>query len=344
MKALVLEDTRKLVLTNVPDPTIDKNGVIVNVKANGVCRSDWHVWAGELASGSNVLGHELCGVIEEVGSEVKNFKRGDRVIVPISGSEGSCPYCLKGQVHLCDSPDIPGFTYSGGFGEYVPVPHADRNLVHLPEEIGFRDGAALGCRVMTSYHGIVDIAKVRPGETVVVYGCGGIGLSAIHIANSLGAHVIGVDINESNLNLAKEMGAIHTVNGKQNDPIEAVQELTRGGADVSVDALGIAQTCVNAIHSLRKGGRHLQIGVTSKAESGYISIPIDEMLMKGIHLYTTLGLPVHRFDKLLSSVAQGDLQPGKMVSGEIALSDVNRIFEDMANFSNTGTYVITKFD
>ncbi|MBM4761814.1 alcohol dehydrogenase catalytic domain-containing protein [Bacillus sp. B15-48] len=343
MKALVLEDVYKLVLTDVPDPTTDKDGVIVKVQANGVCRSDWHVWAGELASGSNVLGHELTGIIEEVGSEVKNFKKGDRVIVPITGSEGSCPHCLKGNVHLCESPDIPGFTYSGGFGEYVPVPHADRNLVHLPEEVGFTEGAALGCRVMTSYHGIVDIAKVRPGETVVVYGCGGIGLSAIHIANSLGAHVIGVDINDANLALAKEMGAIHTINSKNVNPIEAVQDLTGGGANVSVDALGIAQTCVNAIHSLRKGGRHLQIGVTSKAESGFISIPIDEMLMKGIHMYTTLGLPVHRFDTLLASVARGDLQPGRMVSGEISLADVNRVFEDMKNFSNTGTYVITNF-
>ena len=343
MKALVLEDVKKLAVKEIADPTIDKEGALVKVMANGVCRSDWHVWAGELDSGSSVLGHELCGIIEEVGSEVKNFKKGDRVIVPITGSEGSCPYCLKGQVHLCDAPDIPGFTYSGGFGEYVPVPRADRNLVHLPEEVSFPEGAALGCRFMTSYHGVVDIARVRPGETVVVYGCGGIGLSAIHIATSLGAHVIGVDINDSNLKLAKQMGAVHTINGKQKDPVEAVVEWTKGGADVSVDALGIAQTCVNAIHSLKKGGRHLQIGVTTKEENGYISIPIDEMLMKGIHLYTTLGLPVHRFDTLLSSVAEGKLQPGKMVSGEISISEVSDIFHNMSSFTNTGTYVVTTF-
>ncbi|WP_338448318.1 alcohol dehydrogenase catalytic domain-containing protein [Niallia oryzisoli] len=343
MKALVVEDVKKMVVKDVPDPTIDENGVLVNVKANGVCRSDWHVWAGDLPISQGVMGHELSGIVEEVGKNVRNFKRGDRVIVPFSGSDGTCPHCQQGHTHLCDSFLVPGLAYSGGYGEYVAVPLGDRNVIHMPEEVSFTDGAALGCRFMTAFEGIVGKINVQPGEWVVVYGCGGVGLSAINIATAVGANVIGVDINESNLDLARNMGAVYTINSRENNPVEAVKELTKGGADVSVDALGISQTCVNAINSLRKKGRHLQIGVTTKEEAGFISLPIDQMVMNEIRLETTLGMPAHRFKSMLPLVAQGRLNPGRMVNREVSLSEVNSIFEDMSNFATTGTFVVTKF-
>jgi D-arabinose 1-dehydrogenase-like Zn-dependent alcohol dehydrogenase len=344
MKALVVEDVKKMVVKEVADPTIDENGILVNVKANGVCRSDWHVWAGDLPMSAPVMGHELSGVVEEVGRNVKNFKRGDRVIVPFSGSDGSCPHCLKGNTHLCDSFLVPGIAYSGGYGEYVAVPLGDRNVIHMPEEVSFTDGAALGCRFMTAFEGIVGKVDVQPGEWVAVYGCGGVGLSAINIATAVGANVIGVDINDNNLNLAKEMGAVYTINSRNTDPIEAIKELTKGGADVSVDALGISQTCVSAINSLRKKGRHLQIGVTTKTEGGFISLPIDHMIINEIKLETTLGMPAHRFHSMLPLVANGRLNPGRMVTREVSLSEVNAIFEDMSNFATTGTFVVTKFE
>jgi D-arabinose 1-dehydrogenase-like Zn-dependent alcohol dehydrogenase len=344
MKALVLEDVKKMSVKEVANPTIDENGVLVKVKANGVCRSDWHVWAGDIPMYSPVMGHELTGVVEEVGSNVKGYKRGDRVIVPFSGSDGTCPHCLKGNTHLCDSFIIPGATYSGGYGEYVAVPLGERNVIHLPEEVSFADGAALGCRFMTAFHGLVDRINLQPGEWVVVYGCGGVGLSVINIAAAIGANVIGVDINEDNLELAKSMGAIYTINSKHTDPIQAVKELTKGGTDVSVDALGIPQTCVSGINSLKKGGRHLQVGVTTKEEAGFIPIPIDHMVMNEIQFVTTLGMPAFRYNHLLPLVAQGRLTPGKMVTREISLSEVNSIFEGMSNFTTKGTFVVTQFE
>ena len=266
------------------------------------------------------------------------------MIVPFSGSDGTCPHCLKGDTHLCDSFLIPGYAYSGGYAEYVAVPQGDRNVVHIPESISFRDAAALGCRFMTAYHGVVDQVKVLPGETVVVYGCGGIGLSAINIATAMGAAVIAVDINDGNLEIARNMGAVYTINSRNDDPVLAVQEITKGGADVSIDALGITQTCVNAINSLKKSGRHLQIGVTTKEEAGYISVPINDMVMKEITFYTALGMPPHRFGSMLSLIERGRVQPGKMVNREISLSEVNDIFEGMSNFANPGTFVVTKFE
>ena len=343
MKALVIEDVQKAVVKEVPVPEFEKDGMLIKTMANGVCRSDWHVWVGDHGIIQPIIGHEFSGVVEEVGSDVKNFKRGDRVIIPFSGSDGTCPYCISGDTHLCDSFLVPGSAYQGGYGEYVAVPLADRNAVHLPENLDFADAAALGCRFMTAYHGVIDRVHVLPGEKVVVYGCGGIGLSAIHIAASMGAYVIGVDINDDNLELAKKLGAHYTINSRNTDPVEAVKELTKGGADVSVDALGITETCINGINSLKKGGRHLQIGVTTKKEAGFISIPVDDMVLNEKSFITTLGIPAGRFTSLLEQVALGNLKPGKMVTRNIKLSEVEGIFEDMSNFATKGTFVVTDF-
>lgn len=344
MKALVLEGVKRCVVTEVPKPVIGNDGVIIRVMANGVCRSDWHMWVGDIQSPLPIIGHEFSGIIEDVGSDVKNLKTGDRVIVPFTGSDGTCPHCLRGNTHLCDSYIMPGGAYSGGYAEYVGVPLADRNVIKIPEEISFRDAAALGCRFMTAFHGIVDQAKVQVGESVVVYGCGGIGLSAINIANAMGATVIAVDINDANLEIAKQMGAVYVINSRSANPIEFVKEVTKGGADVSVDGLGIPQTCLSGINSLRKGGRHLQIGLTTKEEAGNIPIPVDYMIYNEIQFLTTVGMPTHRYNYLLPLVVSGRVNPGLMVTKEVALSDVNDVFEEMSSYSHTGTYVVTKFE
>jgi propanol-preferring alcohol dehydrogenase len=345
MKALVLEGIKELAIRDVPDPELSPGGAIIEVQANGVCRSDWHAWVGDnIRKYPVILGHEMTGVVTKVAEGVKNWKRGDRVVVPFSGSDGTCEYCRSGRSHLCDSFLVPGYTYAGGYAQYVNVPLADRNLVRLPESVSFRDGAALGCRFMTSFHGLVDRVAVQPGEWVVVYGCGGVGLSAINIAVALGATVIGVDINPANLALAKTMGAAFVIDASATDPVEATLQITNGGAHVSVDALGRAETCVNSIKSLRKAGRQLQVGVTTKKEGGQIAVPIDLMVFKELQITATIGMPAHRYDAMVPLVAAGRLVPGKMVTGEISLAQVSDIMEQMSASTNVGTYVVTKFD
>lgn len=344
MKALVLEAVQTLSLQDLPDPRPSRGDIVVRVMANGVCRSDWHAWIGDIPRNYPiVLGHELAGVVEEVASGVARFKKGDRVVVPFSGSDGVCRYCQRGWSHLCDQMTAPGRNYNGGYGEFVCVPMADRNVVRLPEEISFRDGAALGCRFMTSFHGIVDRAEVQAGEWVAVFGCGGIGLSAINIATVMGARVIGIDLNPANLALATAMGAEHVVDARSAKPVEAVTDITDGGADVSIDALGMAETCVNGLLSLRKGGRHLQIGLTTKKEAGYISVPVDLMVYRELKLIGTLGMAPHRYDAMVPLVANGRLTPGRMVTGEIGLSEVQGVFERMTRSEVTGTYVVTRY-
>src|SRR5215475_3711020 len=212
MRAAVLEATEKpFVVRDVPTPPLLPNGVILRVEANGICRSDWHIWKGDwswvgvVPQLPAVIGHEFCGVIEEVGADVTRWHKGDRVIVPFSGGEGTCEWCRNGYHNMCDTPILPGLVFGGGYGRYSSVPYADVNLVRLPESVGFVEAASMGCRFMTSFHGIVDQAQVSLGECVAAHGCGGIGLAAGPIAATLGVRVIAVEPPDSKADVGKEI-------------------------------------------------------------------------------------------------------------------------------------------
>ncbi|MEE2980074.1 MAG: zinc-dependent alcohol dehydrogenase family protein [Pseudomonadota bacterium] len=350
MRAAVMEGVREpLVVRDMPDPECAPHGAIVRVEANGVCRSDWHGWVGDWGwigvefEFPHVLGHEFCGVVEEVGAEVKRFKAGDRVIVPFSQGEGSCELCLTGHSNICQQGFAPGFSYWGGFGSMTALPHADTNLVLMPETMSFVDGAGLGCRYMTSFHGIVDQAQVRPGEWVAVHGCGGIGLSVIQIATALGANVIGIDIDPAKLTFAKRLGAVETVLAGNTDPAEAVHEITKGGAHVSVDGLGIKATCQNSIASLRPRGRHLQIGQTGAEEQGEIAVPIDVILGRELVLVGSSGMPAMGYGAMLNMIAAGRLAPGKLVTQTLSLEEAGAVLASMDNFSTIGIPVIDRY-
>jgi D-arabinose 1-dehydrogenase-like Zn-dependent alcohol dehydrogenase len=202
----------------------------------------------------------------------------------------------------------------------------------------------LGCRFMTSFHGVVDRAQVKPGEWVVVHGCGGIGLSAINIAAAMGANVIGVDIESASLELAKGMGAAHVINAKKTDPISAIFDLTGGGAHVAVDALGVAATCRNSIMSLRKQGRHLQIGLTTSAEQGEIPMPIDRIVLMELQLIGSLGMQASHYPAMLQMVVAKKVTPKAMVTGTVGLDGINKTFNEMNTFQNVGVTVINNYN
>lgn len=350
MRAAVMEALRKpLVVRDMPDPQCPPNGAIVRVEANGICRSDWHAWMGDWVwlgvapALPHVLGHEFSGVVEEVGKEIRNFKRGDRVVVPFSQGEGSCEYCRNGFSNICVTPLTPGIAYWGGYGRLVAVPFADFNLVPLPGDIDFLEASSMGCRFMTSFHGIVDRAQVKAGEWVAVHGCGGVGLSAIHIASAIGANVIGVDLDDRKLELAKKVGASHVVNAKKTDPIGAIIDITKGGAHVGVDALGIAATCRNAISSLRKQGRHLQIGLTTAAEQGEVPMPIDRIVLFELQMIGTLGMQASHYPAMLQMVQARKLSPKTMVTATVPLEKASDTLQAMTNFENVGVTIINKY-
>jgi D-arabinose 1-dehydrogenase-like Zn-dependent alcohol dehydrogenase len=351
MKAAVIEELRKpmVVHTNWPDPQPGPQDAIIRVEANGICRSDWHIWTGDWAwiglqlQLPKVIGHEFCGLVEEVGPQVTKFKKGERVVCPFNFSCGACEQCFSGHQNVCPNVGPAGFVYSGGYGRLAHVPLADVNLVPLPDSIPFVEAASMGCRFMTSFHGVVDQVKVRAGEWVAVHGCGGIGLAAIHIASALGANVIAVDINEKKLAMAKELGAIHTVNASQEDAPAAVQQLTSGGAHVSIDALGEAVTCRNAIMSLRTRGRHLQIGLTTQKEKGEVALPVDLLVVKELQLIGTVGMQPHRYPSMLSMVESGTLQPGKLIGRTVPIEQAGEVLASMTQYATIGATVVNQW-
>ena len=350
MKAAVMTGVRKpLEIREVPTPKAAPGGVLVRVEANGVCRSDWHAWVGDWSwFGLNlsmpwVLGHEFCGVIEEVGAGIRRFKKGDRVLVPFSQGEGTCEWCRSGHQNICDTPLVPGVAYWGGYGRRVAIPFADVNLVRLPDGVQFVDAASMGCRYMTAFHALVDQAQVRPGEWLAVHGCGGVGLSAVQIGAAMGANVIAVDVSEDKLAAARGEGALHTINASKDEPIGAILGLTGGGAHVSVDALGVKATCVNSVMCTRKRGRHLQVGLTSSEEQGQIALPIDIIVLKEVRIIGSLGMQAPNFSRMLHMVENRKLNPGKLVHRKIGLEEASGVLEAMDKFGTVGVTVISQY-
>ena len=345
MKAVVFHEFGgTLQLERVPDPTPPPNGVVLAVKANGICRSDWHGWMGHDSGITlpHVPGHECAGEIVACGAAVKRWKIGDRVVVPFSGGCGSCPPCQQGHTHICDHDFQPGFTAWGAFAEYVAVDYADVNLVRLPEEIAYTTAASLGCRFMTSWWGLTDRAQLQPEEWIAIHGCGGVGLSCMMIARSFGARVIAVDINKEKLALAKSLGAEVLIDANNDTVVADIHTSTRGGAHVSVDALGHPQTAYNSVACLRKRGRHVQIGL---AVAGYVDmkIPMNQVIGKELILLGSHGMPATAYPTMLRPIRQGDLQPQKLISHKVSLEESKDILAQMGTFQTKGVVVIDRF-
>lgn len=329
----------------VPDPVPDKDGVVLQVMAAGLCRSDWHGWMGHDPDIvlPHVPGHELAGVVVATGRNVNNWCEGDRVTVPFVGGCGRCPQCVSGNHQVCDDQFQPGFTHWGCFAQYVAVQRADINLVSLPETMSFETASSLGCRFVTSFRAVVDQGAVRAGQWVAVHGCGGVGLSAIMIANALGANVIAIDIGVPQLQMATELGAVATVDASQTDDVvEAVREISRGGVHVSIDALGSTQTCFNSIANLRKRGRHIQVGLMTGQEH-HPRIPMDRVLADELEVIGSHGMQAYRYPEMMAMIEQKKLMPEKLVGKQISLEQSLAELVNMGQFSNAGVTVINQF-
>ena len=346
MKAAYYEQFQQpLSLEDLPQPSPSDAGVVVKVEASGLCRSDWHGWMGhdpDIAL-PHVPGHELAGTVAETGRNVRRWKVGDRVTVPFVCACGSCPECSTGNQQVCDHQTQPGFTHWGSFAEYVALDHADTNLVALPESMDYVTAASLGCRFVTSFRAVVDQGRLRPGEWVAVHGCGGVGLSAIMIANALGARVIAIDIGDDKLAAAGSLGADHLINALEcSSVIDAVKDFTGGGVHLSLDALGSPETCFNSISSLRKRGRHIQIGLML-AEHNRPKLPMDIVISRELEILGSHGMQAHRYPEMLGMIAKGLLAPEKLVGSRITLTESLTALTDMNSFRGTGVTVIDRF-
>ena len=327
-------------LAEVPKPACPPRGAVIRVEATGLCRSDWHGWMGhdEGIALPHVPGHEFAGVIDELGSEVSGWRVGQRVTVPFVCACGSCPQCLSGNQQVCDNQTQPGFTQWGSFAEYVAIAEAQINLVALPDALDFVSAAGLGCRFSTAYRAVVSQGGVREGDWVAVHGCGGVGLSAIMIALSLGARVVGVDPSPLARAAAERLGA-QTVGGSDGVPDE-VRRLTGGGARVSIDAFGSVATCGNSIRSLRKRGRHVQVGLML-ADQALAAVPMDLVIANELEIVGSHGMAAHEYSAMLEEIASGRIDPRLLVGRTIGLAEAGAALAAMDSHTTAGMTIIS---
>jgi alcohol dehydrogenase len=282
-------------------------------------------------------------VIAAVGPGVRRWRIGDRVTTPFALGCGTCVYCLAGDHQVCERQFQPGFTGPGSFAEYVALPFADVNLVRLPDEMEFVNAAALGCRFVTAFRGIAKQARLRAGEWVAVHGCGGVGLSAVMIARALGANVIGVDVADEKLSLAREVGATRTFNAAAvPDVPDAIREFTAGGVHVSVDAFGGAGACRNSILSLRRRGRHVQIGLLLGGEAEP-ALPMGRVIAHELEIFGSHGIQSHAYPEILDLIAAGKLPLDKLIGRRIGIDDAGAALASLDSSTGKGIIVIDRF-
>ena len=309
-------------LREVPEPVCPGDGVVVEVAATGVCRSDWHAWRGhDPVPLPHIGGHELAGRVVQVGAAIRRFAVGDRVTVPFVCGCGLCATCEAGDAQVCPDQTQPGFTGPGSFAERVALHAADYNLVTLPDALDFVTAASLGCRFATAYRALTAHGRVGPGDWVSVYGCGGVGLSAVMIAGALGARVVAVDVAPAALALAAELGAEATVDASTTVAAAAVHDVTGGGAQVSMDALGSSVTAVASVRSLRRRGRHVQVGLLL-GEQAHPPLPMDLVIGRELEIFGSHGMAAHEYPAMLALIESGALQPDRLVGSVIGLDVV----------------------
>jgi D-arabinose 1-dehydrogenase-like Zn-dependent alcohol dehydrogenase len=295
------------------------------------------------------LGHEVGGTVAAIGAKVKTLSIGDRVTTPIGHACGDCGHCRRGHQNRCDRMFTPLLQDTVGWAEFMCVRNADLNADRLPETVDDLAAAALGCRHVTAFNAVRDRAGLIGGETVVVIGCGGVGLAAVEIASALGGRVIAVDLDDKKLDQALSLGAFATVNARDLDPAAAGAKVKTHakdghGAQICIDAMGGTSTLHTAFASVQKGGRLVIVGMTGKDEKGSVSIPVDLCAMLELTIVGCSGMAVHGYDELLALVADGKLNPSALVSRTVRLSDVQEVLTDLASFQVSGYAAITEMD
>jgi alcohol dehydrogenase len=331
MRAVVMDRIGgPLEVREVPDPVPPAGGVVVEVRATGLCRSDWHAWAGhDEITLPHVPGHELAGTVAAVGAGVTRWSAGDRVTVPFVEGCGECEWCRAGDAQVCPRQQQPGFTHWGSFAEYVALHAADTNLVAVPDAVPFEAAAALGCRFATAYRALLWRARLVAGEWLTVVGAGGVGLSAVAIAKFLGARVIAVDRNAGALEVAAALGADHVlrsgaVPGDASGVPDRVREITGGGSHVAVDAVGSEETAAESILSLRRRGRHVQVGLLPQA-AGRPRLPMERVIGWELDLFGSHGMAAADYPGMLALIERGDLRPQDLIERVISLDEAAAI-------------------
>lgn len=340
MKAVQLVKTRQpLQLRDVPIPQLDANNVLVNIKAAGICHSDAHYRAGTspVAFTPLTLGHEVAGLVEQVGTEVTRFKPGDRVGIHYMVTCGECAYCARGNEQFCINGQMIGKHRHGGYAETITVPA--RSLVPLPQEVSFEHGAVMMCSTSTSFHALRK-ARLRAGERLAVFGAGGLGMSAIQLAKAMGAlDIFAIDINSHKLSVAARYGAI-PIDAAADDPVSQLLDLTHGqGVDIALELIGLPQTMSQAVRCLGIQGRAVMVGIGDKPLEVNVYTQLlgkeAEIIGASDHLLTELP-------QILEFARRGWLDFGHVVTRTVPLAAdaINGVLDALDDFRSDVRTVI----
>jgi len=335
----MIEEGKPLELQEIPIPGVGEKDILIRVCAAGICHSDAHYRAGHssMAFLPITLGHEVAGVVEKIGAQVTNVKEGERVCLHYNITCGDCYYCSTGNEQFCNTVKMLGHHVDGGYAEYITIPA--RNAIHLPDEIPFEAGATLMCASATSLHALRK-ARLKAGETVAIFGVGGLGLSAIQLAKALGAiEVFAVDIKQDKLELASEYGAI-PVDASRADPVGDIRKYTKGkGVDVALEVIGLSKTMTQTIDSLGYMGRAVMVGMNQQPIeiNTYIQVLGKEAEIIGSNDHLLQELPL-----LVDMARRKILDTSRVVSQVIPLNadKINQRLDDLENFTNDVRVVI----
>lgn len=334
MRAIrLIEQKQPLRMEEIDVPRLGAKDVLIRVKAAGICHSDAHYRSGVTQVGPMpvTLGHEVAGVVEEVGSEVSGFKAGDRVCVHYLISCGQCQYCSRGCEQFCSSGKMIGKHRDGGLADFISMP--ERSVFRLPPEISMEQGAVMMCSSSTSLHALKK-ARVKGGETVAVFGIGGLGASAVQLAQALGAlQVFAVDINPIKLQLAERLGAV-PINAAETDPVKEIRRRTDGkGVDVSVEVIGLPLTMRQAVQSLAVQGRAAIAGLSDRTFeiASYRELLSPEAEVIGVADHLAQEMPL-----LIEFAQQGKLDLTHVITRKVSfdVGVINGILDELDRYGD----------
>jgi propanol-preferring alcohol dehydrogenase len=328
MKAAVFHGTGKgLKVEDIPVPQISEDQILVKVAACGVCHTDLHYIDHGVPTFKKppiVLGHETSGIVEEVGGNVTNVKKGQRVLIPAVLTCGKCLACRQGRENICYDMKMLGNHFDGAYAEYVAVPAKD--VLDLPASIPLEEASIIADAISTPFHAVKNRARVQPGDTVVVFGCGGVGINAIQLASAVGGYVIAVDINERKLEWAAQFGAAKTINASKVERVsKEVKKLTGGGADIAMEVIGNPQTIEEAFECVRIGGRLCVVGYTHEK----IAVVAGKIMFKELEIVGSLGCRPVDYVPLIRMVEQGKIDLKRLVTHRFSLEEIGKAFEVM---------------
>lgn len=314
-------------IEEVPTPQPGSGEVLVKVAACGVCHTDLHYTDHNVPTFKEpplILGHEASGIVAAVGQGVTQWQAGDRVLLPAVYGCGVCDACRRGRENICDRMVMFGNNIDGAFAEYIAV--SQHTLFALPPELPLIESSIIADAITTPYQAVANRGRVKPGDCVAVFGCGGIGLNVVQMASAAGGQVIAVDIVDEKLEWAKRLGAVATLNSSQVERVDKeIRKLSGGGVDVAFEAIGLPATQEAAFASIRNGGRLVLVGYSAKP----MMLNSGRAMYREMEIVGSLGCPAAEYPKVIELARSGKIKVKELVTARFPLAQINDAFDTL---------------